>query len=553
MNILLLNLTRFGDLLQSQAAVTDLVCQGHRVGLVCLQNFSGAAALLKGLSALAPLPGAALLALLRPQKGSRRPPGERREEQPGWPQAVADLEAWREELYSDFAPDAICNLTPTLAARLLALYLARGGPCAGFTVDANGFGLNSNAWAAFLQGAASERGISPFNVVDIFRRVALPDNPCRDPGDASLQRPGEDALAAMRALIEQEAPPGCRGFAALQLGASEDRRRWPVASFAAVGRRLWEEAGVCPVLLGSAAETELAASCGRLLGRAHVNLCGRTDAGELAAALCATRLLVTNDTGTMHLAAGLNVPVLALFLATAQPFDTGPYGEGNCSLEPDLDCHPCAFGTVCPHDLVCRRAVSPDIAAGLALRHLADGRWTSGGEAGVFPGARVWLSRFDPQGFLDLDSLSGHGSSARRAWFALQRHCLRGFLDRERGARFVPEAPEGLPPLPEAALCGIAAAAGRAADYIPLLLQQGRLLESRGPELMRQRFLATWQRVLDALGAEPRLRVLAMLWVQATQDSGQDLPHVLDTAEDFGLLLREIAGGNARRTREPSA
>lgn len=38
-------------------------------------------------------------------------------------------------------------------------------------------------------------------------------------------------------------------------------------------------------------------------------------------------MLITNDTGTMHLAAGLNLPILAIFLATAQPWDTGPYQE----------------------------------------------------------------------------------------------------------------------------------------------------------------------------------------------------------------------------------
>ena len=46
MNILLINLTRFGDLLQSRALVHDLAVQGHRVGMVCLENFAEAARLL---------------------------------------------------------------------------------------------------------------------------------------------------------------------------------------------------------------------------------------------------------------------------------------------------------------------------------------------------------------------------------------------------------------------------------------------------------------------------------------------------------------------------
>jgi ADP-heptose:LPS heptosyltransferase len=62
MNLLLVNLTRFGDLLQTQPVVHGLRAQGHRVGLVCLENFAGAAALLEGVDHVAALPGSALLA-----------------------------------------------------------------------------------------------------------------------------------------------------------------------------------------------------------------------------------------------------------------------------------------------------------------------------------------------------------------------------------------------------------------------------------------------------------------------------------------------------------
>ncbi len=565
MKILLLNLTRFGDLLQSQAAVTDLARLGHDVGLVCLANFTGAARLLSGLSHVACLPGARLLQMLSaaPQAG------------PGWREAAADLAAWRDELLRAFSPDMVCNLTPNPPARLLARYIAGSRPCTGFALDSSGFGVNSSSWAAFFQGASAHRGVSPFNVVDLFRKVALADledaagraassgvppdpeagggegeSAAMPPGDASLRRPDAETLSWAETLLQRAfvALPGkpCasppNGFAALQLGASEDRRRWPVAYFAELGRRLWEEEGVCPVLLGSGAETPLAEKYGELAAHPYISLCGKTDLEQLAAALCHMRLLVTNDTGTMHLAVGLGVPVLAAFLATAQPFDTGPYREGSCSVEPDLPCHPCAFGSACACGHACRHAVRPGVMAGLALSRLRGGVWNlpepQAPDTAAEAGARVWVSECDDTGFMGLRSLSGHGDEDRTRWLSLQRRLLRPFLDRARSGVFRPGPPAGPWGLEPDTAAELLRDISAAAAFIALMLQQGKILLARDIPMMRQKFLSTWQKAQVALDKNPRLRALETLWVEETQAEGQDLPLILRVAEQFLSLLR---------------
>ena len=63
-DVLLLNLTRFGDLLQCQPLVQDLHDSGHKVGLVCLDNFAAALPLLRHVQTAWPLPGAKLMAAL---------------------------------------------------------------------------------------------------------------------------------------------------------------------------------------------------------------------------------------------------------------------------------------------------------------------------------------------------------------------------------------------------------------------------------------------------------------------------------------------------------
>jgi ADP-heptose:LPS heptosyltransferase len=530
MNILLINLTRFGDLLQTQAAVRDLARQGHRIAVVCLENFAGVAGLLEHVERLFPLPGAGLLAAL--ESRGAFPGSSLSGKMPGWTGALADLAAWKKHLRGIFPPERVCNLTPTLSARLLARFLAGTSPCGGFAVDEHGFGRSGNDWAAFLQGASAFRGVSPFNVVDIFRRVA---GAAREPGDASLKRPDKGLLESVNRRLGRDAPAGGRGFVALQLGASEERRRWPVASFAALGRRLWEEERLCPLLLGSPQEIPLAEDYLSRAGHPALSLCGRTSLEELAAALCSVRLLVTNDTGTMHLASGLDRPVLGIFLATAQPFDTGPYRAGSCSLEPDLPCHPCSFGRECPRDLACRQAVAPSLAADLALAFLRQGRWP------LIPAdgrGRVWLSLPAADGFLDLRSLSGHENGDRAQWLRLLRHILSQFLDRDGAGGFTPLDPP--PSFSPAAGRALLEDLERARALLILLRRQGRALLNQATPFLKEKFLTIWRRIHQVLGRSPWLGVLGMLWMEKIQTVGQDLPPVLEVTEQFLSLIAEL-------------
>jgi ADP-heptose:LPS heptosyltransferase len=297
MHTQVINLTRFGDLLQTQPVLSGLKARGGRVSLVCLDSFKGAAALLRDLDGVRVLPGARLLAHL----------------DRSWPLAVAELTAW---LDTPGSPGRILNLTPTLTGRLLGRAI-QGGDVLGFGMDAHGFGQYSSPWAAFLQAASAYRGCSPFNLVDLFQRVAG-----LDPGEFRLRAPDAEALDRAGTLLA--AAPGQR-HVAFQLGASQDYRRWPVSAFVRAGRVILERTGRSPVLLGTAAEGHLAREFAEMADYPSTDLTGRTDLPTLAAVLSRMDLLLTNDTGTMHLAAGLGVPVAAVFLATAQPFDTGPY------------------------------------------------------------------------------------------------------------------------------------------------------------------------------------------------------------------------------------
>lgn len=120
-------------------------------------------------------------------------------------------------------------------------------------------------------------------------------------------------------------------------GGNASSRRWDPERFAAVARRLAGE-GAQVVVFGGPSERDLAAE---VAGDAALNVAGRTDLPLLAAGLAACDLLITNDTGPMHLAAAVGTATISLWGA-GDPAETGPLGEDHVLLrKPDLPCVPC--------------------------------------------------------------------------------------------------------------------------------------------------------------------------------------------------------------------
>jgi heptosyltransferase-2 len=94
---------------------------------------------------------------------------------------------------------------------------------------------------------------------------------------------------------------------------------------------------------------------------------------ETAALLERCALLVTNDTGVMHMASGLNVPVVAVFGPTTRHFGFFPFRSRAAVLENDLPCRPCSFhGTErCPEThFNCMRTITVEEAVSAAERLL---------------------------------------------------------------------------------------------------------------------------------------------------------------------------------------
>ncbi len=87
------------------------------------------------------------------------------------------------------------------------------------------------------------------------------------------------------------------------------------------------------------------------------DLCGKTNFADLIQALQGLDLVLTPDTGTMHLCAHLGVPVQAFFLSSAFCHETGPYGPGHSIWQVQTPCAPCLESADCSHQLACLQAL----------------------------------------------------------------------------------------------------------------------------------------------------------------------------------------------------
>ena len=143
-------------------------------------------------------------------------------------------------------------------------------------------------------------------------------------------------------------------------------KRWPVERFAAVADGLVDQRGARILLIGSAGERPILEQVAAGMRRPAVNLGGRTDLSALVGLLERVRLLLTNDTGAMHIAAAIGTPVLAVFGPTDAEA-TGPLGGGARIVREPVPCSPCLLRE-CPIDHGCMTRVT----VGRVLQHAMD-------------------------------------------------------------------------------------------------------------------------------------------------------------------------------------
>jgi heptosyltransferase-2 len=135
-------------------------------------------------------------------------------------------------------------------------------------------------------------------------------------------------------------------------------KRWPTERFATIGDWAFESWGAKALLVGSEEEKDICLAVSRSMKHMPLNLCARTTLGEAMALIERCQFFVTNDSGLMHIASALNVPMVAIFGST-DPVATGPRSEKAKIVRHPVDCAPC-LKPECPDDYRCMLSIEPD-------------------------------------------------------------------------------------------------------------------------------------------------------------------------------------------------
>ena len=249
--------------------------------------------------------------------------------------------------------------------------------------------------------------------------------------------------AETQAVAGQAAPVVNSARVGLFLGASEPDKHPDVEFWANLARLLIKQ-GHKPVLLGGEAEKPLGHAVAARIKAFPLNLCGHFSVRTLAEFIADLDLLVTPDTGPMHVAVWSGTPVLNLSLGPVNPWETGPFSSGHHVVRPVLDCIGC-WGCVRP--LVdCKERLVAGRVAGIidallgnrgldGMERLAPGLEllrTGRGAGGLFTMAPVFSSA-PKEGFLT--SALRHGAAApdgtldidAQAFLAASRHDMALF------------------------------------------------------------------------------------------------------------------------------
>jgi ADP-heptose:LPS heptosyltransferase len=194
----------------------------------------------------------------------------------------------------------------------------------------------------------------------------------------------------------------------LHPGCSMPARTYPAERFAAAADLLVERLGATVAITGSADERPLVERVRSHMRRDALALAGQLSFAELCALIARADVVVTNNTGPMHIAAAVKTPVAVLFALTNQPSQWHPWRVPHRLLYQEVACRIC-YSKACPTDHACLLGVSPAMVADAVAELLVDARKDGGrGE-----GEKEWVvaeqSSFSPM--LPLSSSAQGGGS----------------------------------------------------------------------------------------------------------------------------------------------
>jgi ADP-heptose:LPS heptosyltransferase len=354
-NILILSMTRMGDMIQSTPLIKGLKEKypSAKITLLVTSDFASAVPLIPHVD------DSIVLNL-------RQFDDEDKWEDQSWIKIYRYIEQSLDEVrIRKF--DLLVNLSHSKFSALMVRYLGINN-VVGFHCNELGNRMTGHPWMQYFGVEIFNRNYNVFNLVELFSRSGGVDVKGQSIEVIRSQKPVDSFLP-----LELDGNEILIGF---QAGSSLEGRRWSVQSFAELADMLIEKLNARILVFGVESENQVAEDIIGLMRNKDTvtNLAGKTSLVELSGLLEKCEYLVTNDTGTMHLAAALGTKIVGLFFAHAHPYETAPFSPGHVIFQAGISCAPCSYGVHCDN-IVCVEKVRPQHLFSAIENHVASGSW----------------------------------------------------------------------------------------------------------------------------------------------------------------------------------
>jgi len=323
--------------------------------------------------------------------------------------AIDSLWEMNPKLHQEY--DLLINLTHNWSSSYLSEKIAAKVK-KGRVYSQNNEIVVAGKWGKYLFSMSKNQKDNLLNLVDIYMGMVGAKN--RPAGNFLPTCPKVD-----RQCISQLSDLGLEdgkltvGF---QLGASNPNKRWLLKNFVVLGEHLVKQLDAQIILFGSEKDASFGGQFRNSAAYPFIDLIGRTKVTDLGSFFKAIDVLVSNDTGPMHIAAAVGTKVVGIFMSTAYFGVTGAYGSGHVAIQSNYPCAPCLGSTVC-YNPPCTASIQPGTVEQAVRLCLGLGTELSNENCS----ASLYKSAFNSDGTLQYHLVNGN-TDEFLAWLSRYRY-----------------------------------------------------------------------------------------------------------------------------------
>ena len=381
---LIINLTRMGDLIQTIGLVKALIKKGYKVDFLCVKSFS------KILNFVPEIENVIKIDANNLMKNSEK----------NWLEKYLLIQKLVNSLNKN-EYSLLVNPVASIPSAYLS-FLIQAGKKRGIIFTENREQSIKSKWSAFHLANEHNLGDHGFNLTDIFAGT----------GDCKISKDDYriQKVPTTDFGIKNDLPK--IGF---HIGASKSNKTWEKEKFKQVIVKLLQDKCYNIIIFGGYNELSLIHFFADISSDLFINRIGKTGLDELVSEILSLNLLVTNDTGPMHIGAIQGIPIIDISLGPVSLWETSPYLNDCLIIEANIKCHPCKFSYVCDH-LSCHNYITPN--------HIYQAiRYKINSENNFLPdeAINIYQTKFDPAGFLHNVPLFKKTISDRDLFFELKR------------------------------------------------------------------------------------------------------------------------------------